>query len=225
MSALSRAVADLSRRTAPFITYYDLRAPERTELSGVTATNWVAKTSNMLVDGFGAERAQRVRLALPSHWETFVWLLASWRVGLEVTDGEAEFAAVGPEASGEEETVFALSLRPMGLRFAEPPGGALIDYNAEVLSYGDDFVPLDAPEDTDAAVTLGGVTMTHAEMLTARDASRVLLEPGPLDRDVRVLARALVGGGSLVVVANASPADLERIATEENAAFATDGGR
>ena len=62
----SRASPARSRRdpTRPLLTWYDDATGERTELSGATLANWVAKTANLLVDGLGlgpGDRAARVR--------------------------------------------------------------------------------------------------------------------------------------------------------------------
>ena len=52
----------------PLLTYLDGDA--RVELSGSTTANWVAKTANLLTDGYGG--ADRVGLLLPLHWQTRV---------------------------------------------------------------------------------------------------------------------------------------------------------
>ena len=43
--------------TRPLLTFYDDATGERTELSGATLANWVAKTANLLVDGSAWRRA------------------------------------------------------------------------------------------------------------------------------------------------------------------------
>ena len=47
----------------PLFTHYDEAAGSRVELSGITFTNWVDKTVNML-DGLGAEAGEVVYLDL-----------------------------------------------------------------------------------------------------------------------------------------------------------------
>lgn len=220
-STLAGLLAGLPDPSQPLITYYDEAAPERVELSGTTTANWVAKTANMLTEGFDAEAGMTIRIETPSHWETFVWLLASWSVGLVVTDGPADIAVLGPEldAAGDEELRFALSLRPMGLRFAEPPPGC-VDYNAEVLGFGDVFVDLDPPVPSSPAVDLGGVARTHAELLAATpgDGARRLITPGTLTRDISLLVGAATGGGSIVLATHAAEERLATIAREERTA-------
>jgi uncharacterized protein (TIGR03089 family) len=165
--------ADLLRRVVaaepsrPLVTFYDDAAGERIELSAKTFDNWVAKTANLLVDGLDAEPGERVALALPPHWQTAVWLFACWSVGLVVEPTpepiEPEDVA-GTAASGAEIVVVAgagltveapaardivgLSLHAMGAPLQDCPPG-VIDYAAEVRSYGDRFAPY-SPVDPDA---------------------------------------------------------------------------
>src|SRR5262245_25078722 len=81
--------------TRPLVTYYDDASGERTELSGATLANWVAKTANLLVDGLGlgaradgrsaSSRAGDVAAVfLPPHWQTAAVLLGCWSAGLSV---------------------------------------------------------------------------------------------------------------------------------------------
>ena len=70
---------------APRITWYG-PGGERVELSGAVTVNWVNKTANLLVEEFDAGPGTVVGLALPAHWRTLVWALATWRVGACVTD-------------------------------------------------------------------------------------------------------------------------------------------
>ncbi|CAL9541585.1 hypothetical protein SUDANB121_04268 [Nocardiopsis dassonvillei] len=140
--------ADPSR---PFTTSYD-SSGGRVELSRATFDNWVSKTANMLVDGFGTQPGDRVVLALPVHWQTFVWLTACWSVGAvaEIADGaelpaDAQVAVADADRleaaldSGAEEVV-GTSLHPLGLPLREVPP-MVLDYSVEVRGYGDRFSP------------------------------------------------------------------------------------
>jgi uncharacterized protein (TIGR03089 family) len=93
-----------------------------------------------------------VAIALPPHWQTAVWLFACWSAGLTVEPvGPADAAAsdaeivvvagAGPalEAPAARDLV-GLSLHAMGAPLADCPPG-MIDYAAEVRSYGDRFAP------------------------------------------------------------------------------------
>jgi uncharacterized protein (TIGR03089 family) len=160
-SLLDAALAgDPSR---PFVTYYGDGTGERVELSVTTLANWVAKTCGLLVDGLGLEAGDRVRLDLPRHWQTPVWALAAWQVGLVVDlDGDlasARLAVCGPDglaAALAAEDVVALSLRPMGAPF--PPGELpphVLDYGREVGGYADYFAGPEIDEAAAAAEVAG----------------------------------------------------------------------
>ena len=215
---LDRLLDGLPDPATPFLTYYDDATGERIELSGITTANWVAKTSNFLVDDVEAGPGTRIRLGLPSHWLRFVWVLSCWSVGAAVVDTDADIALSGPDLVADEPTRVAASLRPLGGRFAEPPSGFL-DIGVEVPPHGDVFVPLDPPTPDSLALDLDGRRATQAELAAAIEPSsdRLLVESGPLARDVDLLVAAGLGGGSLVVVANGSADVLARLAGQERA--------
>jgi uncharacterized protein (TIGR03089 family) len=206
LDALLRAVADPSQ---PLLTYYDLSTGERVELSTTTTANWVAKTSNFLVDDLDAEPGVRIRIGLPSHWLTMVWLLSAWNVGAAVVDDGADIGLSGPELVGDEAHRVAASLRPLGGRFATAPEGFL-DLGAEVPG-------LDSPDPTTLAVHLDGSARTHAEVLSGAspNPTRRVVSPGPLSRDVALLVDACLGSGSLVIVASATTEEMARVALQE----------
>jgi len=215
---LDRLLAGLPDPARPFLTYYDENTGERVELSGVTAANWVAKTSNFLVDDLEAAPGTRIRLGLPSHWLRFVWVLSCWTVGAAVVDADADIGVSGPDLAADEPVRLAASLRPLGGRFAEPPAGFL-DIGAEVPLHGDVFVALDPSTPDSLAIDLDGHRATQAELAAAIEPSseRLLVESGPLARDVDLLVAASLGGGSLVVVANGAADVLARLAEQERA--------
>ncbi len=128
---------------------------ERVELSTTTTANWVAKTSNFLVDDLDAAPGSRIRIGLPSHWLTTVWILSAWNVGAAVVDRAADIGLSGPDLVADEPARVAASLRPLGGRFQEPPTGFL-DLGAEVPGHGDHFVALDPPEPSTLALDLDG---------------------------------------------------------------------
>src|SRR3954469_8446027 len=99
--------------TRPLLTYYDDGTGERTELSGATLDNWVAKTANLLVDGCGLGPGDRAAVLLPPHWQAAGALLGCWTAGLAVGPGPAEvvFAAVSRiDAAPDAPDRFALGL-------------------------------------------------------------------------------------------------------------------
>ncbi len=109
----------------PWLTHYDDASGERTELSGATLANWVAKTANLLVDGLGLGPGDRAAVWLPPHWQTAAVLLGAWTAGLTVAYAEptaagadVEFASLeAVEAGAPVGTAdrFVLGLAPMGM--------------------------------------------------------------------------------------------------------------
>src|SRR5581483_3769462 len=71
----------------PVVTYYDDATGERVELSVKTLDNWVAKTANLLQDDLAAAPGDRAAILLPAHWQTAIWLLACWSVGVTACPG------------------------------------------------------------------------------------------------------------------------------------------
>jgi uncharacterized protein (TIGR03089 family) len=218
---LDRLLARLPDPARPYLTYYDDATGERVELSGVTTANWVAKTSNFLVDELDAAPGTRVRIGLPTHWLRFVWVLSCWSVGAAVVDSEADIGLSGPDLVADEPVRLAASLRPLGARFSEPPPGFL-DIGAEVPQHGDVFAALDPPTADTLALDLAGRRATQGELAdsTGPSGERLLVEPGTLTRDVDLLVAAGLGGGSLVVVAQASAEVRSRLAEQERARIA-----
>lgn len=215
LDQLLRVAADPSQ---PLVTYYDLATGERVELSTTTTANWVAKTSNFLVDELDAGPGSRIRIGLPSHWLTTVWILSAWNVGAAIVDHTADIGLSGPDLVADEPQRVAASLRPLGGRFPEPPPGFL-DLGAEVPGHGDHFVALDSPEPTTLALDLEGAASTHAELLSTvvPDGGRRLVVPGSIRRDAELITAACLGGGSLVIVASATPEQISRVSTQEGA--------
>jgi uncharacterized protein (TIGR03089 family) len=154
-AAFAAAVA--ADPTRPLLTYYDDASGDRTELSGVTLANWVAKTANLLVDGCGLGPGDRAAVRLPAHWQTAAVLLGTWAAGLAVdfagtpespphapTAGAAvAFVAVDRvgEVPGSAGDVFALGLAPMAMPMRPGPPPGTVDYVAEVRGHGDRFAP------------------------------------------------------------------------------------
>ena len=195
----------------PLVTYYDDATGERVELSVKTFDNWVAKTANLLQDDLAAAPDDRVALLLPAHWQTAIWLLACWSVGLTVCPGgdpaEAALVVSGPDTlsaslacPGER---VALALRPLGGRFPELPAG-FVDYAAEVPAQGDRFVPYAPVDASRPALVVEGEQLTGAQtvVLAGEHAENLGLKPG--DRVLSTLSYddwAGLGGGLLAPLA------------------------
>ena len=229
-------LAEQLRRDAsrPLVTFYDDATGERVELSVVTYANWVAKTAGLLQDELELERGGTVLLDLPPHWLGPVWLGAAWTVGLTVAvdpadAGSADLVVCGPgslerHAAGAAPVV-ALSLLPMGARFATPLPGGVLDYGVVVWGQPDSFLPLDPPSADDPAWRDGATVATQAELVAearatpwSAPATRLLTDADPRSRPgVSALLGPLVSGGGTVWVANADPARWDHHAETEQA--------
>ncbi|MFV2085327.1 TIGR03089 family protein [Micromonospora sp. LOL_021] len=189
------AVAVAADPTRPLLTWYDDATGDRTELSGATLANWVAKTANLVVDGAGAAAGDHADVMLPAHWQTAGVLLGCWSAALAVRTAPA----VGPGASAAE-VLFAsppavpevdrrpagerylLSLAPMAAPARElPPGWT--DYITEVRGHGDHFTPCPAVDPQDAE--LAGRARQRGAELGVGAGARVLVDcdryPDPID--------------------------------------------
>lgn len=214
----------------PFVTYYDEATGERAELSLTTYANWVAKVSSLLADEHGLERGQRLRVDLPPHWLSAVFLGAAWNIGLVVTDaaGPSPDAVVcGPgtltDWAATDALVLACALLPLGVRFREPLPAGVHDVGVEVWGQPDSFVPWDPPQAEDPATSwgltqeglwaaaAGGPSVGHSA-----GGSRLLSEVDPASPPgTTSLTGPLGSGGSVVLVAGAGPERLAAIAAAE----------
>ena len=229
-------LADQVRRAGarPLVTFYDDATGERVELSVVTYANWVAKTAGLLQDELDLARGGTVLVDLPTDGLGPVILGAAWSLGVTVTaepqDADhVDLVVCGPATlekhSASGRPVLALSLLPMGARFATTlPAGAL-DYGALVWSQPDSFVGFDEPDQDDLAWRDAGSTATHEELLVAAAESplssfrtRLLTDENPSSATglVPFLAPLTAGGGT-VWVAHSDDRHWERRAETERA--------
>lgn len=190
---LARALRDDPSR--PQVTFYDDATGERVELSVVTFANWVAKTAGLVQDELGLEGGELALVDLPTHWLTPVWLQALWTVGLPVTTdpdeaGAASLVVCGPDALDRyaalapATAVVALSLRPLGARFADPLPEGVLDYGAEVLGQPDAFTPLDPPGADTPAWQQHGRALSHADLVAEAQRDGVVATSGRLLTDL-----------------------------------------
>lgn len=216
MRALDGLLGAVPDPSMPLLTYYDESTGERVELSTTTTANWVAKTSNFLVDDLDAEPGTRIRVGLPTHWLRFVWILSAWNIAAIVADNDADIGLSGPELEADEDVRVAASLRPLGGRFATAPQDFL-DIGAEVPGHGDHFVTLDPPKSTTVAIDLDGSQLTHGQLLAevAPASGRRLFTPGSVARDAALIVQTCLGGGSLVIVSSATPEQISRVSAQE----------
>ena len=219
------AVAD--DPAGPVLTWYDDSSGERTELSGATLGNWLAKTANMLVDSAGAGPGDSVVALLPPHWQTAAVLLGAWAAGLHVDTATTAPASAAPQpvdvlfaaasrveearswAAGER---YVLALAPMAAPLRQVPHG-WVDYVTEVRAHGDHFTPyaMGSPEAADLAARAA----RRAAQLGLSRGDRVLIDaaahPDPLDW----LLAPLAAGASIVLCGELDPARVtDRMAAE-----------
>lgn len=234
MTTFSALLADLLRREPgrPLVTFYDHATDERVELSVTTYANWVAKAASLLVDEHDLERGQRLRIDLPPHWLSAVFLGAAWTAGLVVTDDDDVDAVVcGPDSlerwagRAADVPVLACSLRPLGVRFAEPLPAGVHDVGVEIWSQPDAFAPWDPPTGDDPALEWDGVATTQAALWRSAaagslltDGGRLLSEANPASPPgIASFTEPLARSGSLVLVARAAPERLEATYAAERA--------
>lgn len=203
--------------TSPALIWYG-PGSERIELSGKVLDNWVAKTSNLLVDELDAEPGIRIRLDLPSHWKTLVWALAAWQTGCTVLVGKSPAdgtAAPDVIVTASQEVldtadgpVVAVAPGALELRWSGGLPAAAVDYAAEVRSYADTYLSGEEAEADHTALhsTLGaGVTLTYAQLGEAADGGKqqTLLVPAVPDLPAVLTAalRTWAAGGTVVLAA------------------------
>jgi uncharacterized protein (TIGR03089 family) len=212
--------------SAPLLTYYDLDSGERTELSAISFSNWVDKTSNLLVDELAVDQGDAIRMPLaieaPGHWLTAVWQVACWQVGLLIdltNSSDAAVVVTGRQWQGYESSqVYACALHPLGFGFtgALPPG--VHDYAIEVRSHADRYVGVPPDE---------GMTAWADGERTLRQADLIKVDGAPARRLIRIsdpwttcrngIVTALSTGGSAVVVVGGNVDQLGGIAEAERA--------
>jgi uncharacterized protein (TIGR03089 family) len=205
----------------PLVTFYDDATGERTELSVATWATWVAKVSSLLTDELGVEHGSRLLVDLPAHWLGTVVLGAAWASGIEVVwDGEADAVVAGPGTLGRwageagRIPVVATALLPLAGPFADDVPADVHDLGLEVWSQPDVYVAYPAPADDDLAVA----GTTQAELWAAGSPDRLLSQANPASPSgLSCLTEPLAGGGSLVLVLNASPERVARVASAERA--------
>ncbi|MER7458251.1 TIGR03089 family protein [Micromonospora sp. NPDC126480] len=220
---IARVLADAvaSDPTRPLLTWYDDATGERTELSGATCANWVAKTANLLVDGLGLGPGDAAGVLLPPHWQTAAVLLGCWSAGLTVADtpGDVDvlFAGAGRLAEADGWSAgdrYALALDPFALPMRQVPAG-FADFVSEVRTHGDHFTPYAGPGPEDAELLARAAA--RATELELTPGARVLIDVDRYPDPVDWLLAPLAARASTVLVANPDPAHLPARAETERA--------
>lgn len=204
----------------PLLTWYDDATGERTELSGATLNNWVAKTANLLVDSVGLAPGDPAGVLLPPHWQTAAVLLGCWSAGAAVHTVPGEpvdvlFVAadrIDEATNWSASDRYALALAPLAAPLRTvPPGYA--DYVVEVRGHGDHFAAYQSGGPQDAEL-LDRATRRAAELgIGAGD--RVLIDAARHPDPVDWLLAPLVARASVVLCGRLDPDRLPgRIDTE-----------
>jgi uncharacterized protein (TIGR03089 family) len=216
-----------SNGSAPLLTYYDLDSGERTELSATSFSNWVDKTSNLLVDDVAVDQGDAIGMPLaleaPGHWLTAVWQVACWQVGLvvDLTNRSMPAAVVTGRQWQDyaDRDIFACALHPMGFGFTEPLPNGVRDYAIEVRTHADGY--FGTPPDPSARAWVDAErSLTQADLVNVDGPSlRRLVRAGdPWTTCRDGVVTALVTGGSAVVVVGGNTDQLARIANSERSA-------
>ncbi len=205
--------------TRPLLTWYDDATGERTELSGATCANWVAKTANLIVDEVALAPGDTAAVLLPPHWQTAAVLLGCWSAKLTVVDAPGDvdvmFAAASRLDAAERWSAgerYVLALDPFALPMREVPAG-YADFVSAVRGHGDHFTPYPQGGEADAEL------LAHAEARAAElcltPGDRILVDvtrhPDPIDW----LLAPLLAGATLVACANLDPSRLDSRTTTE----------
>ena len=192
------------------------------ELSGATTANWVAKSANLLVDGFASPT--RVGLLLPLHWQTVALLLAGVTTGATVVvaadlaelDGcEVAFVLAAVAAAALDagvDDVLALSGSPLGTPAPHLPAG-VADYAREVPGHADHW---GGPTPVRLDLEAGGAVLPPLPDLGLGTADRVLTSVDPADPvGLAALLAVVLGGAALVLAPSPDRLDLPRVVAQE----------
>ncbi|MEV4808614.1 TIGR03089 family protein [Micromonospora avicenniae] len=206
--------------TRPLLTWYDDASGERTELSGATLANWVAKTANLLVDAAAVGPGDTAAVLLPPHWQTAAVLLGCWSAGLTVTEApgpvDVLFAALDRVTEADAwpaDERYALALDPFALPLREVPAG-FADYVVEVRGHGDHFSSHGPGGGADAELL--GRARARATEFGLVGGDRVLIDAARHPEPVDWLLAPLTVGASVVLCGNLDPARVaDRLAAEK----------
>jgi uncharacterized protein (TIGR03089 family) len=219
----------------PFVTFYDDATGERSELSAKSLANWVAKTYFLLTDELGLGPGERALAALPAHWISVPVLLAGWTAGLSLGTGDpeeldaAQVGFVGPDTIGLAEgipDVFVIAPQAAAKGFGATPPPGTQDFVTAVRPQPDAWASV-SPRAGDEVAAVDGlsrrelveVARDRAQALQLPTGARLLTtRPWLAATDwLDALVLPLVLGGSVVIVANADAASVERRAQQERA--------
>jgi len=158
----------------------------RTELSGTSLLNAIAKTSGALATEAELEPGDRIAMHLPWHWQRVVWTLSAWTVGAVVVEQGDPAAcqllvadAMTALAYVEHGEPWVVSLHPLGLVDRGLPD-SVVDATSLCRMQPDALLVEPASGDGAALELPGGSTLTRVQALTwareqGADDSRLLM--------------------------------------------------
>lgn len=217
----------------PFVTYYDERSGERSELSAKSLGNWVAKTHFLLSSELGLGVGDAAYVDLTAHWISMPILLGCWTAGLEIaTDASrATVAFVMPRRDDAEipavPDVYAVAAEAAARGFAgtSAPAGA-VDYVTAIRPQNDVWsavyppaTPDDPALDGVSRADLVGKAIARAAELGAASGARLITgrDWDSPDDWTDALLVPLAVSGSIVIVHGATPGVIARRAEQERA--------
>jgi uncharacterized protein (TIGR03089 family) len=187
----------------PLLTWYSPQ--ERTELSGATLANWVAKTANLLVNECGLGPGDHFTADLPPHWQTAAILLGAWTAGLEPgTPADVSFGLSDSKAD------YLVGLHPFALPVPNVSAPSQ-DWVLSARAHGDHFSPIPVAPQPLAAQALAAATDLG---LSPGDRVLVNVDTSPFDLSFLVPFAAIA---SVVLCTGLDPAALAKIAHTEHA--------
>ena len=211
--------------TQPVLTWYDDGTGERVELSGLTLSNWVAKTANLLVDGCGLGPGDTALVALPPHWQTAAVLLGCWTAGLSVSSGAATATSRSRSAASTRRpaTGSCSGSRRWACRCAgrRRPAGWTTSPRCAGTATGSCRRPRpDAGDPALGTETHGALVeraLARAADLGIPTGGRVLIDAGAYPDPVDWLLAPFASGASVVLCKDLDPAGAARRAEAERA--------
>lgn len=222
---INKRVRDFSGQ--PFLTSIDTQG-FRTELSGVTLLNAVAKNAGALVDEGDLEPGSTIAIYLPWHWQRVTWTLAAWTIGAVVL-AEADAASADlvltdlatVDSLKDADEPWVVSLHPLGLVEAGMPRNVI---DATGLSRMQPDALLVAPAvGDDLAIVIADQSLSRVASLdwvTSRlpdTTARVLINQPEVTDPAAWLIPALfplLGSGAVIMT---NTADVASIAQQEGA--------
>ncbi len=206
MSDFTKLIDAIGNSPQPFITFYD--GPNRTELSGKTTANWVMKAANYLSEEH--EGVAQIQIAAPAHWQTMVWMIAAWRLGIPTSTTSGDLKIIGANQIAEHKNTLVLSLHPFALPCTVPPEIG-IDVNREVLNYPDAL--LFDPQVSEDTLLCAELQLSHRAALELPKQQRLLLQASEFDCEK--LIRAITSQQGIAVTTATSETEIESIKQNE----------